>query len=70
MKIGTFSDYKGYIGTIQYDEENNTYHGVLINTHDLIDYKAYTIDDLYYEFKCAIDDYIGFKEEIYNAKGW
>lgn len=64
MRIGTFSDYKGYLGTIQYDKENNMYHGVLINTHDLVNYQAYTLDDLYYEFKCAVDDYLDFKEEI------
>ena len=64
MRIGTFSDYKGYLGSIIYEEEINMYHGVLINTHDLVNYQAYTLDDLYYEFKCAVDDYLDFKEEI------
>ena len=64
MRIGTFSDYKGYLGTIKYNAESNMYHGTLINTHDLINYQAYTLDDLHYEFKCAVDDYLDFKEEI------
>lgn len=70
MKIGTFSEYKGYVGTIEYDDKANVYHGRLVNIHDLINYQAYTLDDLYNEFKYAVDDYIGFKKEIYNAKGW
>lgn len=64
MRIGTFSDYKGYLGAIIYEEETNMYRGYLINTHDLVNYQAYTLDDLYYEFKCAVDDYLDFKEEI------
>lgn len=64
MRIGTFSDYKGYLGAIKYNEETNMYRGYLINTNDLVNYQAYTLDDLYYEFKCAVDDYLDFKEEI------
>lgn len=64
MRIGTFSDYKGYLGSIIYDEESNMYRGSLINVSDLVNYQAYTIHDLYDEFKYAVDDYLGFKEEI------
>ena len=64
MRIGTFSDYKNFLGSIEYNEESNMYHGYLINVNDLVNYQAYTLDDLYYEFKCAVDDYLNFKEEI------
>lgn len=64
MRIGTFSDYKGYLGTIKYNEESNMYRGSLINVNDLVNYQAYTLDDLYNEFKYAVDDYLDFKEEI------
>lgn len=66
MRIGTFSDYKGYLGTIKYNEESNMYRGSLINVNDLVNYQAYTLDDLYNEFKYAVDDYLDFKEEVKN----
>lgn len=64
MKVGTFSDYKNFLGSIEYNEESNMYRGCLINVNGLINYQAYTLDDLYYEFKCAVDDYLEFLKEI------
>lgn len=58
MRIGTFSDYKHCLGTIEYDKETNIYYGSLINVNFLIKYRAFTLDDLYEEFKSAVDAYL------------
>lgn len=66
----TFSDYKGYVGTIEFDDEDNIHYGKLINIKDFVNYHGNTVEELYDNFKNAVDDYIDFKKEIYDAKGW
>lgn len=70
MKIGTFYEYKGYTGTIEYIEESDMYYGSLIDINGLVNYQACTVCELYDEFKNSVDDYIEFKNEMYSVKGW
>lgn len=70
MKIGKFNNeykYKGYTGSIEFSSDDNCYFGKIYDIKDLVLYEAETVDDLYEEFKKAVDDYIEFKEEIKNA---
>lgn len=66
MRIGQFVEYKGYIGSIDFDAENNTYYGKLLNIKDLVNYHADNIIDLEKQYHLAVDDYIEFKKEIEN----
>lgn len=68
MRIGTFSEYKGYIGTIEYDPNSKSHYGRLCNTEDLITYYSKTIEELFVEYKKSIDDYIAMKNEIINKE--
>ena len=38
MRIGQFAKYKGYIGSIEYEPDDDSYHGLLVNTDDFVNY--------------------------------
>lgn len=63
MKIGQFVEYKGYVGSIEYDSEDKLYYGSLL-IEDFVNYHAYNLIDLEKVFHNAVDDYIEFKKEI------
>ena len=64
MKIGNFTEYKGYTGSVKYDYEEYIYYGSLNNIKDLVCYHGKNTDELYESFKSAVDDYIKFCKEI------
>lgn len=64
MRIGTFSEYKGVIGTIEYSAEDRIYHGSIENIRDYVNYEANNIEELFEEFHKAVDDYLDFCKEI------
>ena len=57
-------EYKGYLGSIEYDKDSNYYCGkVLGMTHDSITYEGNTIEDLEEDFKTGVESYLeGCKE--------
>jgi predicted HicB family RNase H-like nuclease len=65
IKLG---EYKGYYGSINYDEEDNIYYGCITNTTDFVNYHSDTLEELYKCFTEAVDDYIDFKVEIEEYK--
>lgn len=64
MRIGTFKEYKGYIGSIEFSAEDSCHRGKLLDIKDLVDYSADSIEELYEQYKNAVDDYIEFQKEI------
>ena len=68
MEIGQFKEYRGYIGSIEYDPEDKTHYGRLLNIRDLVDYYADNLVDLCKEFHVAVDNYIKFNEDLQPEK--
>ena len=64
MQIGQFKEYKGYIGSIEYDTEDNIHYGKLLDIKDLVNYEADNVIDLENQFHKAVDDYIELKKEL------
>lgn len=58
MRLGTFVEYKGFVGTIEYSSEDKIHYGSIENTKDFVNYEANSIEELYKEFHKAIDDYL------------
>lgn len=58
MRIGQFVEYKGYIGSIEYDPEDKIHYGHLLNVDDPVVYYGNTVEELYEYYCKAIDDYI------------
>lgn len=53
-------EYKGYIGTVQFDEEAEIFHGEVINLRDVITFQADSVEGLKKEFQASIEDYLEF----------
>lgn len=51
-------EYKGYIGTVTYDEDAKIFHGEVINTRDVITFQGKTVSQIEKAFKGSVDDYI------------
>lgn len=68
MLIGQFKEYKGYIGSIEYDTEDELLYGKLLHIKDLVNYHASNVIELEKYYHEAVDDYIEFKEEIEKEK--
>ena len=56
-------EYKGYLGTVEYDAQAKIFHGDIINTKDVITFQGKTVNEIERSFKDSIDDYISWCEE-------
>lgn len=52
--------YKGYEGSITFDNEAEIFHGEVINTKDVITFQGRSVKELKKSFKESIDDYLEF----------
>ena len=56
-------NYKSYIGHVEFDDENEIFHGEVINTRDIITFQATTAHSLKEAFIESIEDYLEFCKE-------
>ncbi|WFQ78074.1 type II toxin-antitoxin system HicB family antitoxin (plasmid) [Xenorhabdus sp. SF857] len=56
--------YKGYIGTIEFEVEDNYLFGKLAYIRDLVTYQATTIKELEDEFKQSVELYLADCQEL------
>ena len=51
--------YKGYLGSIEYSEEDGVYFGRVFGlSNSLVSYEGKTVEELEDDFKKVIDDYL------------
>ncbi len=55
--------YKGYEGTVKFDEDAGIFYGEVINTRDVITFQGTSVKELRKAFRDSIDDYLAFCEE-------
>jgi predicted HicB family RNase H-like nuclease len=56
--------YKGYTGSVEYDEEANSFHGMVLGLHrDGIIFEGDSADSLKKDFKESIEDYLAHCKE-------
>ncbi len=53
-------NYKGYIGKVEYDEENHIFSGEVINTRSVITFQGDSVKELETAFKESVDDYLAW----------
>lgn len=63
MTIDTTLEYRGYLATIELDEDEDCFHGRVINTRDVINFYGSTPSQLRAEFEKSVDEYIAFCAE-------
>jgi len=56
-------EYKGYMGTVEYDDEAKIFHGDVINTKDVITFQGTTVKEIERAFKDSVNDYIAWCKE-------
>lgn len=56
--------YKGYIGKVEYDSEDDLYYGEIANIKDNFPFLTRKADKVETEFRETVDCYIDFCKEI------
>ena len=57
--------YKGYIGSVEFSEEDGLFYGKVMGIRSLISYEGETAKELIQDFHGAVDDYL----ELCEAEG-
>ena len=56
--------YKGYIGTVTFDDDADLFHGSVVNIRDVITFQGRSVDELRTAFKDSVNEYVSFCEEL------
>ena len=56
-------NYKGYFGTVSFDEEADIFHGTVINTRDVITFQGKSVEEIRIAFKDSVNEYLKFCAE-------
>ena len=56
-------EYKGYVGSVEFSEEDGLFYGKVMGIRALISYEGSTAADLVNDFHGAVDDYLALCEE-------
>ena len=56
-------EYEGYIARVETDEENNGFHGRVINIGDVVNFKGRPMAKLKREFANSMKEYFAFCKE-------
>ena len=56
-------EYKGYSGTVEFDDEAGIFHGEVANLRDVITFQGRSVDELREAFEGSIDDYLAWRTE-------
>lgn len=56
--------YKGFTGSLEYDEEYKIYHGKLLEIKDLVLYEGHNLKELNNDFREAIDRHIELRKRL------
>ena len=56
-------NYKGFIGSVEYDDEARIFSGEVINTRSVITFQGTSVDEIEKEFHASVDDYLAWCKE-------
>jgi predicted HicB family RNase H-like nuclease len=56
-------EYKGYFAKVVFDEDEDIFHGEVLNLQDVITFEGETVDELRLAFHDSVDDYLEFCAE-------
>ena len=56
-------EYKGYLGIFDFDAEIDSFHGVVVNTNDVITFYGSSVAELRKEMKRSVEEYLEFCRE-------
>ena len=56
--------YRGYNGSVKYDESDNMLYGEILNVNDSISYEGETLEELQKAFENEVDRYVEFCKQV------
>ena len=56
--------YRGYLGSVKYDESDNMLYGEILNVNDSISYEGETLEELQKAFETEVDRYVEFCKQV------
>ena len=56
-------EYKGYIAKVEFDDEDDVFHGEIINLRDVVTFQGQAVDELRQAFQESVEDYLAFCAE-------
>ena len=62
-RLAAVLEYEGYLGTVDFDEDEDRFHGRVINTRDVITFVGRSVRELRKAFRDSITDYRSMCEE-------
>lgn len=62
--MGSYLEYKDYIGSVEFSAEENILYGKILGINDLVNFEATSVDELREAFKEAINDYLATCKEL------
>ncbi len=55
--------YKGYVASVEFDDEVGVFQGEVVNARDVITFEGTSADGLVQAFRDSVDDYLAFCQE-------
>lgn len=55
--------YKGYSGTVKFDDEADIFHGEILGLKDVVTFQGVSVEELRTSFEDSVEDYLEFCEE-------
>lgn len=56
-------EYKGYTGTVAFDDEAGIFHGEVLHLRDVITFQGTSVDEIRQAFRDSVDDYLAWCAE-------
>ena len=56
-------EYKGFVGTVSFDDEADLFHGEVINIRDVVTFQGKSVREIRKAFRDSVEDYLAFCKE-------
>ena len=64
--MSSVMEYKGYVGSVEFSEEDSLLYGKVLGIRSLISYEGTNVQELITDFHGAVDDYLALCEQEGN----
>lgn len=60
-------EYRGYVGHVTFDDEEDIFHGEVVNTRDVITFQGQSVEEIRQAFQDSVDEYLRWCKERNKA---
>ena len=60
-------EYRGYVSHVIFDDEEDIFHGEVVNTRDVITFQGKSVEEIPYAFHDSVDEYLVWCKERNKA---